>query len=487
MSFILNPKIIFFLCFINIFNGYSQNVNIIKGVEYTAKKSEGTFSNILYVDEDFIYENRISNEGEGHNPVIHKVNKKTFEIIASTEYEYDQSNRDLVDETEIQTSIVNDYIFAFTRKFNVKESIVYLLFRRFDANTGKEIGTQQSVLNIECSKVMSSHIKFYVEFSDDKSKMMIGSNTSKVITIHDTKTLNKLGVINLSLKTGVIHSDFKIDNMGNLVYLDIENHILSLIQLSLNSQNPISLKLLEGVNGLKNSHIEITGKNIIVSGLTSQLEVFCISVDLLNNKILFNTSKTFTNEIMKMLNYSFDSKDGAINKFYSFENIIINKESIYIIQSQSYSTISINSSSGRETITKNEDELIITKFKLTGEYEWMKLIPKSNSGKTSGFNFMFAKNNDLHLFYLQHPKDNLEEKVEDYDYLKTGSTSGLGGCSLVHTTIDLNGKVKRKSLFINKGWCYKPISKNIIDEKENTIAIKMILGKYERYDKLVIE
>ena len=102
----------------------------------------------------------------------------------------------------------------------------------------------------------------------------------------------------------------------------------------------------------------------------------------------------------------------------------------------------------------------------------------------SSFLFLFPI---LLLFYLQHPKDNLDEKVEYYDHLKIRETSGLAGCLFVCATIDTNGNIKRKSLFNNDGWYYKPISKNIIIEKENTIIIKLISGAYERYDKVVIE
>lgn len=479
-------KIIPLLVSLISFSAYSQNVKIIKGTEYSPRKAEGVFSNILDTDDNFFYVKRLSTAGAGFTQVIQKIDRRTFDIAYTMEYEYDESNRDLIQETEIQTSLVKDNFFVFTRKFNLKELVVYLLFRKFDAVTGKEIGTQQSALKIECTKQQAPYIKFYVEFSADKSKMLLGSNTSNEITVYETKGLNKIGVISLNFKDGATYSDFNIDNSGDLVYLAKEKGVLSLVQLPLNNRNPITTTLLEHAGETKASHLELKDDKIMICGLllTDVLDVFCVCVDPKNNKVVMNERRKFTTEIMDKLKYEFNSKPGAENKYYSFEKIVMDKESFYLILSQSYSTVYYSGNS-RPVTTPTQNELIITKFKSTGEYQWMKLIPKYNYDKTAGFNYV-ATNNELYLFYLQHPKDDLTQSIESLDYSKYGMTSGLGGCSFVCAKIDASGGVSRKSLFKNKGWCYKPIT-NLIDEKDNSLTIKMIEGKNERYDKLVIE
>lgn len=462
----------------------AQNVKIVNGQEHEASRSDGIFDDVLDLDNNSLYVRRLSTAGSGFTHVIQKVDRKSFDINYTMEYKYDESNRDLVDETEIQTSLVKDNFFVFTRKFNLKESVVYLLFRKFDAATGNEIGSQQGALNIECTKQIAPKVKFYVEFSADKSKMLIGSNTSNEMVVYDTKTVSKLGILTLNLKETGSYSDFTVDNSGNLLYLSREKDNLALVKLELNNKNPFTYQLSDKIKGFKNSHIEITKSNIIVCGLSSSMEVFYINFDPQSGKVVSNTLTPLDPKIKEKLDYGFDGRFGADGKYYAFEKLVFGKDAIYMVESQSFSTVIYGN--GKPITHANQKEILITKYSPTGEYQWMKLIPKNNYSETSGFN-MICKNDELYLFYLQHPKDDLNQSIDQYDYNKTGLTSGLGGCAFVCAKIDSRGVVTRKSLFTNKGWCYKPISKNIVDEGEKSLTIKMIKGKKERYDKLFVE
>lgn len=462
----------------------AQNVRIVNGAEYEASKSDGVFDDVLDLDNNSFYVRRLSTAGSGFTHVIQKVDRKLGDVNYTMEYKYDESSRDLVDETEIQTSLVKDKFFVFTRKFNIKESIVYLLFRKFDAATGAEIGTQQGALNIECSKQIAPKVKFYVEFSADKSKMLIGSNTSSDMVVYDTKTVAKLGTLTLNLKETGSYSDFTVDNSGNLLYLSREKDNLALIKLELNNKNPFIYQLSDKIKGFKNSHIEITKTNIIVCGLTSNMEVFYINFDPQSAKVVSNTLTPLNPKVKEQLDYGFDGRFGADGKYYAFEKLVFGKESVYLVESHSFSTVIYGN--GKPVTYANQNEILVTKFSANGEYQWMKLIPKQNYSQTAGFN-MICKNDELYLFYLQHPKDDVAQNVDQYDHNKTGLTTGLGGCAFVCAKIDSKGSITRKMLFANKGWCYKPISKNIVDEGEKSLTIKMIKGKKERYDKLFVE
>ncbi len=462
----------------------AQNVRIVNGAEYEASRSDGVFDDVLDLDNNSFYVRRLSTAGSGFTHVIQKVDRKLGDVNYTMEYKYDESSRDLVDETEIQTSLVKDKFFVFTRKFNIKESVVYLLFRKFDAATGSEIGTQQGALNIECSKQIAPKVKFYVEFSADKSKMLIGSNTSSDMVVYDTKTVAKLGTLTLNLKETGSYSDFTVDNSGNLLYLSREKENLALIKLELNNKNPFIYQLSDKIKGFKNSHIEITKGNIIVCGLTSNMEVFYINFDPQSAKVVSNTLTPLNPKVKEQLDYGFDGRFGADGKYYAFEKLVFGKEAVYMVESHSFSTVIYGN--GKPITHANQNEILVTKFSVGGEYQWMKLVPKQNYSQTAGFN-MICKNDDLYLFYLQHPKDDVAQSVDQYDHNKTGLTTGLGGCAFVCAKVDSKGSISRKMLFANKGWCYKPMSRNIVDEGEKSLTIKMIKGKKERYDKLFVE
>lgn len=477
---------IYFLLVLSLFvrSGIGQNIRIVNGTEWQSGRSEGVFVNLLDLDQHSFYVKRSSTVGSGFTQVIQKIDRNSLKVDYTMEYKYDESNRDLVDETEVQTSLVNDRIFVFTRKFNIKESVVYLLFRKFDAATGTEIGTQENALAIECPKHLAPHIKFYVEFSGDKSKMLIGSNTDNKMSIYDTKSVSKLGSLTLNFDKSASYSNFTVDNAGNLLCLAKSGEKLDLIKLEQNTTQPIVYALSDKIGPTKTLQLEMTKTGITICGLTNQMKVFLIQFDTQTSKVASTSFADMPAAIRQQLNYEFNGVKGAENKYYSFESIVYGTDGMYLILSESFTTVYYGT--GTTSYGTSQRELLVSRFSKAGEFQWMKLIPKDNSGESLGLNTI-CKNDELYLFYLDHPKSDLTESIDKVDCATTKATSGIRGCAFVCAKLDARGNASRKALFFNQGWSLKPLGKNILNEKENSLTIKMVKGKQERYDKLFVD
>lgn len=462
---------------------FAQNVTIVNGSVYKPAKSDGVYETILDYNDQYMYVKRLSTKGSGFTQVIQKVDRKNFNIIYTSDYKFDESKRDLVNETELETVVAGDKIYVFTRVFNLSESKVFLLLRTFDANNGQEIGQQQEAMNIPCTKQEAPDITFYIIFSENKTKAILGSNVSKDFMVYDTKNFSRIGSKSLYFKKDATYNAFTLDNSGNLMYLISDNANLSFVSIETNQNNPNIVLLKENLGKVKSSEIKVTGNQAYISGITSGNKLFYVRYDLNSKTVLNASEKLMSSDIEQKIS---DYKEGiGYDRYISFNQTIINKDYIYLIASHSYvSVVTYNSVTKRYPV---ENELIISKFKITGEFEWMKMVPKFNYQKTAGHNII-EHNDNLFVFYLEHPK-NLKSDIENYDKKSYPgiSTSGVGGCQFVCTTINSNGKMSRKALFRNDDWYYMPINKNITDKNERSLVIMMFKGDHQRYDRIIVD
>jgi hypothetical protein len=484
---------------------FAQTFSIKNGTPY--RVDDGSqFNYYIGNNESGVYLARTTTKGKGITKVIQKLDSKTLAEVYSSGFVLDK-----YEEITNQVLLENK-IIVFTSVYNKEEQTKYCILREFDNNTGKMIGDKKVVGSLPSDPMGVNGRNFYVIFSPNRSKLLIISEfkwpkkASEVkAEIYETASYKKLATKNIigDYANSTISSfDYRIDNTGNLYYLfyymmDFEEEIggwafaSEKLTDTKTSITPLPFAKLEIQNGtfeFVNNDLMFCGvyKDIVKKkekkeGKVADVGVYSFFFDGASGEIKRKGFDYFKPEIKEKLTY----KDGLIEespakKFYSLENIITFNNNAYLIESHSYA---ISSNNG---YTSYERELIVSKFNTEGKLEWMRIIPKFTANNLTNFNFL-VKNNKVYLFYAEHPKNLEKYTVDNYDARKYNDIKNYNGSVLVCTTFDENGILSRKEVFKNEGWCYDPISTNILLDKDNGLLLRMINRGEERYDKITIQ
>jgi hypothetical protein len=492
------------LCFSTTF---SQNISINKGQEFVPEKN-ATFDYYIGNDASGVYIRRTRTKGKGTSYLVQKLNPINMSVVYSKDLEIDIENN----ETMFGSFLKGSKIMVFTELYNKSEQVKYLILREFSATDGNKIGEKHKIAGLNSDPWGVNGRNFHVSFSPDNSKMAITSEfqwpkkTPEVKTdLYETATLKKTESKPLLDSYGnstISSSGYKIGNDGTFFYLfyymiNFEEEVggFAFASIQPNAIKTIVTELPFNNIEIKNGNIEFIGDKIVFSGMFKDIVTkkqrkegkiknvgfYSFFINPKTNEIINKGFDYFTPEVAAKMTY----KDGLVeespaSKFYSFENIFTLNNNVYLIESHSYTI-----SSGNGASFSVEREFIVSKFNKTGKLEWMRIIPKFTGGRLNDFNFM-VKNNQVYLFYAEHPKNLEKGSVTDYNPKKYASIRNYNGSVLVCTTFDEFGNINRKELFRNEGWCYDPVSTNILLDKDNGLLLRMINKDKERYDKLII-
>jgi|GEM_PF-2195952 hypothetical protein len=487
---------------------FSQNINISQGQEFTPE-NDAKFNYYVGNDTSGVYIRRTRTKGKGTSYFIQKLNpSKNMSVVYSKDLDIDIENK----ETIYGSFLKGSKIMVFTELYNKDEQLKYLLLREFSASDGSKIGETHKAASLSSDPWGVSGRNFYVSFSPDNSKMAITSEfqwpkkTPEVKTdLYETATLKKTGSKQLLTSYGnstISSSSYKIGNDGTFFYLfyymiDFEEEVggFAFASIQPNASKTIVTELPFTNIEIKNGDIEFIGDKIVFSGMFKDIVTkkqkkegkikkvgfYSFFINPKTNEIINKGFDYFPADVAAKMTY----KDGLIeespaDKFYSFENIFTLNDNIYLMESHSYAISSSNGAS-----ISFERELIVSKFNKSGKLEWMRVIPKFTGGRLNDFNFM-VKNNQVYLFYAEHPKNLEKGTVTDYNAKKYSPIRTYNGSLLVCTTFDEAGNINRKEVFRNEGWCYDPVPTNILLDKDNGLLLRMINKDKERYDKLII-
>lgn len=475
---------------------FSQDITIVPGTEF--KVDDGSIYN-YYIGNDVtgVYIKRTSTKGRGITQVIQKLDPKTLGVIYDKSFELEKL------ETINYCLLKENKIFIFSQKYDKELKMIYFLLRQFSASTGDMIGEIKQVSSISCIPSESNDLHFNVNFSPDDKKMVIISTYEEPAqaTIYETSTFKKISTKNVvsSYKNSTIGSfNYRIDNNGAFFYLfyymkDFDKKIKGIAVANIQPEasqaiiTPLGLDKFELVNGT----FQFVNNSLAFCGIFKEdvetkknvekgIGVYSFFIDAKTNDITSKGFDYFPKDVKEKLTY----RDGLIQespaeKFYSFEEIFTVGESVYLIESHSYA-ISGNG------YTSYERELIVSKFNKTGKMEWMKIIPKFTANNLNNFNYL-VRNNKVYLFYAEHPKNLERTTVDTYEPKKYVEIKNYNGSVLVCTTIDEKGNLNRSEVLRNVGWCYDPVSTNVVVEKDNGLLLRMINRGSERYDKVILK
>ncbi len=470
----------------------SQNFNIKNGVEF--KSDLGSiFEYYIGNDANSVYLKGKSTKGSGINQVIQKIDSKTLDLVYEKGFELEKY------EKIWYTFFKENQIFIFTQKFDKNEKKLYVLLRQISSSTGELIGDVKQIFSSECPSYSESELIFNVSFSPDDKKMVIVSLKTPVkqAFVYETSTFKKLTtkeIIKSYKQSTVSCFNYRVDNNGAFFYLfyymnNFEKKTTSMavanFQQTANQAIITQLEIDENKD-LVNGTFQFLNNNLAFCGLFKDnknevgVGVFSFFIDSKTNDIINKRFDYFSYNVFSKLDYQEGLlKKNPAGKFYSFEELITVNDCVYLIESHSYEI----SGNGYYSY---ERELIVSKFNKTGKLEWMKIIPKYTVNNLNNFNYL-VRNNKIYFFYAEHPKNIENSTIDEYDPKKYMEIKNFNGSLLVCTTLEEDGKLNRKVVFENKGWCYDPVSTNVILEKDNGLLLRMINKSKVRYDKITID
>jgi hypothetical protein len=498
-------KLFVSLALLSFFTSWAQDVNITNGQEFTPENN-AKFNYYVGNDPTGVYIRRTRTKGKGTSYFIQKLSPNNMNVLYSKDLDIDIDH-----ETMFGSFLKGAKVMVFTEKYDKDEQVKYLILREFDAASGSKIGDNRKIAALKSDPWGVDGRNFYVSYSPDDTKMAIVSEfkwpkkTPEVqVDVYETASLKKVGTKPLLDSYGnstISSSNYKISNDGTFFYLfyymiDFEEEIggFAFASIQPDASKTVVTELPFDKLEIKNGTFQFVGNKLVFSGLFKDIVtkkqrkegkiknvgVYSFFIDPKTNQITNKGYDYFTTEVAAKLTY----KDGLIeespaNKFYSFENIFTFNDNVYLIESHSY-TISSNNASN-----SIEREFIVSKFNKAGKLEWMRVIPKFTANNLNEFNFI-VKNNKVYLFYAEHPKNLEKGSVTDYNPKKYACIRTFNGSMLVCTTFDEQGNLSRKDLFRSEGWCYDPVSTNILMDKDNGLLIRMINKDKERYDKITV-
>jgi len=485
---------------------FAQDVSISQGQEFVPE-NKAMFNYYVGNDPTGVYIRRTRTKGKGTSYFIQKLDPVNMSVLYSKDLDIDIENG----ESMFGSFLKGPKIMVFTERYDKNEQMKYLILREFNAATGAKIGENRKMASLQSDSWGVSGRNFYVSFSPDDSKMAIilefqwPKKPSDVqADVYETATLKKMGSKKLLDSYGnstISTSNYKLSNDGTFFYLfyymiDFEEQIggFAFASIQPDASKTVVTELPFDKLEIKNGTFQFVGDQLVFSGLFKDIVtkkqkkegkiknvgVYSFFINPKTNEITNKGFDYFTKDVTDKLTY----KDGLIeespaNKYYSFENIFTFNGNVYLIESHSY-TISSNNSS-----MSVEREFIVSKFNKTGKLEWMRVIPKFTANNLNEFNFI-VKNNKVYLFYAEHPKNLEKGSVTDYNPKKYAAIRNYNGSVLVCTTFDEQGNLSRKDLFRSEGWCYDPVSTNILMDKDNGLLLRMINKDKERYDKITV-
>lgn len=495
-------KLIALTCLLFTIKANSQEVAIKKGTEFTPEENT-EFNYYIGNDNSGVYMRRTRYKGKGTSYFIQKLDAKTLKSLFTADLSLEDK------ESPHSCYLLKDKILFFSTLYDGKDK--KLLLRECSSVDGKSIGTVKQVASLPSDPFGVNGRNFFISFSPDTNKMVIVSEFQWPKKLQDVfadiyeypgyKKLETKKLINTYGESGINSYNYRVDNTGKFFFLfnymiDFEEEIAgkALATMPANEGKTAITKLpFEKIN-IQNGTFDLVNGKFVLCGLfkdavtkkerkegkEKNVGMYSFFIDPKTSEIISKGYDYFPADVKEKLNY----KDGMVKadpaeKFYSFEDIFTINDNIYVVESHSYVI------SSDKYYTSYERELIVSKFNKDGKMEWMKIIPKFTANSLNSFNYI-VKNNKVYLFYAEHPKNLENSTITEYDPKKYKDIKNYNGSVLVCTTFDESGKLERKEIFRNEGWCYDPISTNIYVEKDG-LLLRMINQKKERYDIVSIK
>ncbi len=393
-------------------------------------------------------------------------------------------------------TIKGDKIFITSVFYDGKNNMLSLCV--LDKNKGNVQFEKKVISSLASDPFGVNGRKFDVTFSPDGKKMLVVSafqwnKKPQVVKaeVYETSSLKIINTINLPDTRNdmlIKSSAYGITNEATIFYFILpdakkEKDAPQREVLVIHSANstidkyvelPIENKYLQNYQTIqKDNQYVFTGAFRDDFSKKEKKEnkigVFYIVIDLEKASLVTSNFNYYSDDIHKKLTYKIigdkDTKDAG-EKTFSLLGVFKTKTGFYLVENHAYS-FTYSSSQGSSTNTLSR-EYIVSKFNEFGKVEFSKIIPKYGKENMYGQDIVLS-NNNLYLFYAEHPKNLKKYTLQNYDENDYEEVHNITGPTAVCVKIDEKGMLLRQTMFRNEkdNWCYIPGTGIILNEAKD--------------------
>ncbi|MCW3071270.1 MAG: hypothetical protein JWO44_1160 [Bacteroidetes bacterium] len=473
--------------------GFSQQVDRIPAKEAGLKNYPSLYG-CFNKGKAGIFHKEISDKGKQKVFTLDKYNSDLGTVFS---YSFTLEEKEEFQFMEVK----QEKIFLFTTLYDGRDKSLYL--RVLDGTAGKETAGRKQLASLASDPFGVSGRNFPILFSPDESKMMVVSafqwaKKPQVVKadVYDLSSMKLINTVDLpdSYNNVMIKSSYyNVTDQGNILYMirtDVKDKDVplseTLVLYDAGSKTNKYLALPLAKKKIENSYNFISGDVLFLTGVfkdnypkkddkDNKAGVFCITASLKDFK-LSSEFNYFSPETEEKLSY----KDGAkkrelAEKEFSSREPVRTATGFYLVENLTY-TVEMQGSN--YTVYKSYSrEFIVTKFNTSGKMEFMRIIPKNTTNKMYDAD-LIESNDNLYLFYCEHPKNLEKYTLENFDPKEYNDVGDLRGPVAVCVKIDPKGNLSRQELLTNETWCYWPGSGVVLKEGKELVVMEIQKDEY---------
>lgn len=473
---------------------FSQIVDIVPAKDAGLKDSPNLYG-FFTVGKNEIFHSEIDTKGKLRTFILEKYNSDLSQKFSQKFIFVEGEDKDLLE-------IKQNKIFLFTSYYDGKEKLLYL--RILDNSTGKIITDKQKISSLPSDPFGLNGRNFAISFSPDESKMMVVSafqwpKKSQVVKaeIYDLTSLKVINTFDIpdSYNNVMVKSRmYYLTDDGNVFYIvktDIKDKDAPVVETMTlyNSKSkkfnyiemPMEKKKVENSDSfIKNDILFYTGifkdNYSKKDGKDNKAGVFCMAINLKDFKIITSDFNYFSAETELKLSYKDGQKKRELGeKEFTLKKLIKTSTGFYLVENLTY-TVKIEGSN-YTTYKPYSREFIVSKFDTNGKLEFIKIIPKNTTNKVYETD-LTANDNDLYLFYCEHPKNLENYTLDNFDPKEYNDVGDLRGPVAVCVKVDAKGNLSRQVLFNNETWCYYPGAGVVVKEGKDIAIMEIQKDEY---------
>ncbi len=371
---------------------------------------------------------------------------------------------------------VKDKFYLFTKNLNSSNDKW-----QFTLNECNASGNKSTIL-LEFNTDRNNYYKtaFTTCMSSDSSKIGIVSYHLGDVEFHlfDANTFKKISSTKLPSSEdlrGFYKTSYKIDNQGNLFYLDNQFPNVNVIKQPIDKG-----QILKTVIKI-NSAYDMGSLNLLMDEKSNTLYVHSTFYEKNTNPKI----TTYTNGGIYLAKMELKTLTIATEKYYPFNQEVMDKllctpkavlpsystklvvlnNSELLLEANQNSTASVNRGSGSgsfdmsQKVYLSSNEIVVSKLTSDLQLSWMKYIPKNctytNITSDTESTILFQRlitDNKVNYIFNEHPAfDKKIKNFMDATNCNTPESKSYPETNLVEYSLDMNGTIQKRVLLTHTG------------------------------------
>jgi len=480
-------------------------INIREGVVLEVEKG-AEFDRVIGSDNKNFFVYRVKTKGSGTHYFVEKYDKKTLDLVISTDLKLEDFPMANLDPrmTGTWTIMGEDKVYVFFPVYAKKDQRKIFVLRAISKN-----GQLDNFKEVDSSPERTAD--FYVKTTPDSTKFLIinelqmpGKAQDVKITLYNASDFSKIWTKSLPdgyKESGIRSSSYVVNNEGAVAFYfyymkNFENEevggAISIMAKDEDQATAIDMDLpkprepyLLVMKFTNNNELACAGifrdnpKKAAKDKTVRNAGVFYYFVNVAEMSLTSSGNSYFPEEVAQQLTYKGPEGNTPGEKYYSSSQLEMVNGNYYLLTEHGY-----NYTDG----SLYRKEIVVSKINNTeGKVEWTRLLQKSSANKSGLYNLL-SHGDKLYIFCLEHP--DAEKKLLAGKTFKPGDypvASGISGPNVLAYEINEVGSVKRHIIHKNEGFCYEPQYQDITMQPGNDLLIYMKQGGKEKFGTINVK